>query len=168
MPTPITGRQNVVLSLALGALALSAATLLNAQAAADPRTGVWEEQRTSTHFESIRRVVEDAPGGMTRMIINAKLDEPNRQHVDFRCDGKPYPILAANGSHTGMTYSCHRAGSRGLDSVIATQGASVGVETTVSEVVSEDGKRLSMTISAGTPDHRVEQTRREFVRQASN
>jgi hypothetical protein len=154
---------NIVLST-FAAFGLGAAALVNAQSAADPRTGVWEEQRTSTHFDSIRRVVEEAPGGMTRMVINARLDEANRQHVIFRCDGKPYPILAANGSRTGMTYSCRSTGSRALESVIAVQGAPVGVETGVREVVSEDGKALSMNIAVRTPDGHVENTRREFMR----
>lgn len=151
--------------LSLCTLGLAATAVLNAQEDVDPRIGVWEEQKTSTHFESIRRVLENIPGGMTRMVVNAKVDAANRQHVDFRCDGKQYPLLSASDRPTGVMYSCRRAGNRVVESSLTSVGVPASLDTAVREVVSDDGQTLTMSITPGAGKMRIEESQRHFVRQ---
>ena len=193
VPMMKTGRQDVARVAALGvaprlharacigaalcALGLGAAASLNAQGAADPRIGAWDETRTSTDYQSLLRVFEHLDNGMTRMYVNAKLLEPNRWHVDFKCDGKKYRTLTHDDRFTGITYSCRQTGTRTIESSFTYGAADAGVDMrwtekdrtsgTWTETVSADGKRYTTTGVSKLKNGQTRESRRDFVRRES-
>jgi hypothetical protein len=192
-PTMKTGRQDVARVAALGvaprvharacigaalcALGLGAAASLNAQGAADPRIGSWDEVKGSTDYQSLLRVFENLDNGMTRMYVNAKLLEANRWHVDFKCDGRKYRTLTHNDRFTGTTYSCRQTGARTIESSFTYGAADPGVDVhwvekdrtsaTATETVSADGKRYTTVVVSRSSNGQARQSRRDFVRRAS-
>jgi hypothetical protein len=183
-PNPVTGRPMPALNPAAGGIApMKVAGVLNAAATAtssvqmgsDPRIGTWEEQRVSDDFDSLRRVIAPADGGRLRLIVNAKLLEVNRWHVDFSCDDTQYRILTQDGKFTGVTYSCRRTGPRNFQFSTTRTAADPGVTLAASstresirsagtEIVSEDGKRYSIAATLTFADGHQRLSRREFVR----
>ncbi len=158
----------------LGAVGLGVAATLNAQNQVDPRIGAWDELRTSSNFQSLRRVFEKLDNGMTRLVVNAKLLESNRWHVDFRCDGRQYPIVTQDNRSVGITYSCRQTGVRTFETTSTHEQADPGVALwgtaqdwttgTGTETVSADGESYT---TAGTSHLTNGQTRagwRNYVR----
>ena len=154
-------------------LGLGAAATLNAQATADPRIGSWDELKTSSHYDSLLRVLEPLDNGMVRMYVNRKLLEQNRLHVDFKCDGAQYRFVTQDGRFTGTTYSCRRAGPGTIESLFTYGKAdpSVGTQPTedansarAKETVSADGKRFTIIIVSTLRNGQIRESRREFVR----
>jgi hypothetical protein len=156
-------------------LRVAATATSGVQTGSDPRIGTWEEQRVSNDFDSLRRVIAPADGGRLRLIVNAKLLEVNRWHVDFSCDDTQYRILAQDGKFTGITYSCRRTGPRKFEFSTTRAAADPGVmpaapnaresvRSVGTETVSEDGKRYSMAATLTFADGHQRLSHREFVR----
>jgi hypothetical protein len=165
---------NTFLGMVLGAIGLAAAATLNAQEAADPRLGSWDELRTSDNYDSLLRVFEKLDDGMIRMYVNAKLLEANRLHVDFKCDGQPYRMLTRAGGFTGTTTSCRRTGPRTFETIISRGQPDPGVDARLraqdlgsskgTETVSADGEHYSFVFVGRTISGQTRESRREFVR----
>ncbi len=159
---------------ALFAIALGTATTLNAQGGADPRIGSWDELQTSSHYDSLRRVLSNLDNGMIRLVVNDKLLEVNRWHVDFRCDGAQYRILNYGGKFVGITYACRRTGARTFETWFTYGPADPGVDQrgvvagrssgTGTEEVSADGRRYRTTGVARLANGTLEKAHREFSR----
>src|SRR5215472_14591176 len=77
---------------------------LNAQAR-DPRIGEWREDRTANSV-GLYNVFEDRGDGMIRYHIAHNLAPENRFYLDYRCDGKFYPIRNSQGIATDYSESC--------------------------------------------------------------
>ncbi|HEX3839076.1 MAG TPA: hypothetical protein VHW25_19125 [Steroidobacteraceae bacterium] len=161
--------------LLLFTLGVAASASSSAQEGSDPRIGTWEEQRISADFESLRRVIAPTGAGKLRLIVNAKLLEENRWHVDFSCDEDKYRILTQDGKFTGITYSCRRTGPRrfqfsttrtAADPAVAPVASKTRdwVRTAGTETISEDGMRHSMSATLTFADGHQRVSRREFVR----
>jgi hypothetical protein len=159
--------------------ALSAAFIrssaLNAQNASDPRIGSWDEQKTSTNYDSLLRVFAGAGNGMTRMIFNAKLLEVNRLHVDFSCDGTAYRVLTQDGRFSGLSYSCRRTGPRSFSFsskreaadpgvTVANGGSGNWVTASGTETVADDGRTYNTTAVLQFADGQTKQSGKQFVR----
>ncbi|HTC53194.1 MAG TPA: hypothetical protein VK700_14750 [Steroidobacteraceae bacterium] len=164
------------LSMTLPALvaAFIASGALNAQGLGDPRIGSWDEQKTSTDYDSLRRVFVSAANGMTRMIINAKLLQANQLHVDFNCDGSAYRVLTQDGRFSGLTYSCRHTAARSFDFSSKRGPADAGVTlahgtsgdwvtASGTETVSADGRTYETTAVLRFPDGHTRQSQRQFV-----
>lgn len=132
----------------------------------DPRLGTWEELRgQSADFQSLRRTFESLDNGLERMVVNAKLDAANRWHVDFRCDGRAYPMVRHDGTPVGQTVACRIKGEREFDITLVRNGESgPSATTTVHETVSGDGQRYVVVARMEGPDGQPRVVRREFVR----
>jgi hypothetical protein len=165
------------IAVTLCVLGFCAAAALNAREdAADPRIGSWEEQKTSTDYQSLRRVFENLGNGTTRMVVNAKLLEANRWHVDFKCDGAKYRTLTNDGKFTGITYACRRTGRLTFETSFTHGRADEGVELhwtpqdwtigTAVETVSADGTRYTTVLVRSLTNGQTREERREFVRRS--
>jgi hypothetical protein len=147
---------------------------LNAAEPPDLRLGAWQESRSSSEFQSLLRVFEDLGDGLQRMTVNAKLDEPNRWHVDFRCDGRSYRTVTRDGRYTGTRMSCRRSASRSYemgfvyeppDPGVTVPGAFQERTSAVSiESVSADGERYTTDITTTFVNGEKRTVRREFMR----
>jgi hypothetical protein len=161
-------------SAALCAIGLGAAASLNAQAAADPRIGSWDELKTSTHYDSLLRVFRYRDDGMIHMDVNAKLLEVNRWHVDFKCDGGKYRTLTYDDKFVGILYSCRRTGARSIESSFTREAADAGVNlrwvgtdwtsAVWTEEVSADGKNYHTSGLTRLTSGQVRKELRDFVR----
>jgi hypothetical protein len=160
-------------ALALCVFGLGTAPALSAQGESDPRIGSWDEQKTSTHYDSLLRVFERLDSGMTRMQVNAKLLEVNRWHVDFKCDGRKYRTVTNDGKFVGITYSCRRTGARTLESSFTYGPPDAGVGQLVqadwtsgtwTEEVSADGASYKTMGVTKLGNGQVREDHREFVR----
>jgi hypothetical protein len=159
---------------ALALLAVGLCAGLNAAEPTDPRIGAWQETRSSGEFQSVLRVFEDLGDGLQRMTLNAKLDEPNRWHVDFRCDGRSYRAVTRDGRYTGTRMSCRRSASRSYEMSFVYESPEPGVviaglskerRSAVSiESVSADGERYTTDITTTFIDGETRTVRREFIR----
>ena len=158
----------------LALLGLGLCAGLNAGEPADVRLGAWQESRSSGDFQSLLRVFEDLGDGLQRMTVNAKLDEPNRWHVDFRCDGKSYRALTRDGRYTGTRMSCRRSASRSYEMSFVYEPPEPGVviaglpkerRSAVSiESVSADGERYTTDVTTTFVNGEARTVRREFIR----
>lgn len=160
----------------LGLVVLGFALCAGANAAvpADLRLGAWQESRSSGDFQSLLRVFEDLGDGLQRMTVNAKLEEPNRWHVDFRCDGRSYRTVTRDGRYTGTRMSCRRSASRSYEMSFVYEPADPGVplaglpqdrRSAVSiESVSADGERYTTDVTTTYLNGETRTTRREFIR----
>lgn len=166
-----------ILSMAIAAFAavLFAAGALAAQSLDDPRIGSWDEQKTSTDFDPLLRVFVDAGGGKIRMIVNARLLEANRWHVDFKCDGAVYRVFTQDRRFAGVTYSCRRTGARSFTFstqrlppdpgvTVAVGAAGEWLSTTGTETVSSDGRTYDTTAVLTFTDGHRKQSNKQFVR----
>lgn len=166
-----TGRRSWGSAAALGLILWAVA---DAAELADPRLGVWQESRSSGNFQSLLRVFEDLGDGLQRMTVNAKLEEADRWHVDFRCDGKLYRTVTRQGRYTGTSMSCRRSASRSYemsfvyeppDPGVPLAGLSQDRRSAVSiESVSADGERYTTDLTTTFLNGETRTTRREFVR----
>ena len=162
------------ISFALCVLGFGAATALNAQQDADPRIGSWEEASTSADYQSVRRVFENLANGMIRMVVNAKLLEANRWHVDFKCDGEKYRIVRQDLKFTGITYACRRTGARAFETAFTYGEPDAGVSWhgiakdrttgTWVETVSPDGQKYTTVGVSRLTNGQTREERRDFVR----
>jgi hypothetical protein len=185
-----TGRQEVARVAALGrvprmhfrlwigvglcATGLAAAAIVNAQSAADPRIGSWDEVKNPIHYDSLLRVFKYLDNGMIHMDVNAKLREVNRWHVDFKCDGGRYRTLTYDGKFVGITYSCRQTGARRIDSAFTREEAEAGVElgsiqtdwtsSAWTEEVSADGMKYRTNGVTRLTNGQVRYDHRDFVR----
>jgi hypothetical protein len=85
-----------------------AACLLTASVNAqqrDPRIGEWRENRTANSV-GLYNVFEDLGDGMIRYHNAHNLAPQNRLYLDYRCDGKFYPIRNYQGVATDFSQSC--------------------------------------------------------------
>jgi hypothetical protein len=151
------------------------ATAAPGEGGSDPRIGTWVEQQISADFDSLLRVFELPGTGKTRMILNAKLLEANRWHVDFSCDGSKYRVLTQDGKFSGIMYSCRRTGPRTFEFAstrgVADAGAAAGTSGTGDwrsaaghETVSDDGKSYATTAVLSFADGHKRTSRRQFIR----
>jgi hypothetical protein len=172
--TPLMCLRAGLVSL-LCAMAAAAPATSSAQEGSDPRLGHWDERRISDDFDSLLQVFEPAGTGKIRLIVNAKLLEANRWHVDFSCDGSKYRMLTQGGKFTGITYSCHRTGPRSFEFASTRGPADPGVSTlglragdwtiaTGTETVSDEGKRYATTAVLSFADGHKQTRRHEFIR----
>jgi hypothetical protein len=171
-------RAQAWIGVVLGAVGLGVAGTLNAQNQADPRIGAWDEQRTSTDFQSLRRVFQKLDNGMTRMIVNAKLLEANRWHVDFRCDGRRYRTVTQDNRFVGITYSCKQTGVRTFETAFTHEPPDPGVNLwatpqdwktgTGSETVSADGESYTTVGTSHLTNGQTREGRRDYVRRHDN
>jgi hypothetical protein len=169
MSRTLRGFRSVLVLLGVGLCAG-----LNAAEPADPRIGAWQESRSSGEFQSLLRVFEDLGDGLQRMTVNAKLDEPNRWHADFRCDGKSYRTVTRDGRYTGTRMSCRRSASRSYEMSFLYEspdpgvpGAALSLErrSAVSiESVSADGGRYTTDVTTTFVNGETRTVRREFIR----
>src|SRR6266853_696505 len=90
------------LGLILAACLLTAS--VNAQQR-DPRIGEWREERTANSV-GLYNVFEDLGDGMIRYHNAHNLAPQNRLYLDYRCDGKFYPIRNYQGVATDFSQSC--------------------------------------------------------------
>jgi hypothetical protein len=167
-------RPQAWIGAALGAVALGVAATLNAQNQVDPRLGAWDELKTSTDFQSLRRVFEKLDNGMTRMVVNAKLLEANLWHVDFRCDGRPYRTVTQDNRFVGITYACRQTGARTFETSFTHEPPDPGVDPrataqdwttgTGKETISADGESYTTVGTYHLPNGQTREGRRDYVR----
>jgi beta-lactamase regulating signal transducer with metallopeptidase domain len=94
-----------VMILTAGLLAVS----FNAQQR-DPRIGEWRED-SYPNAVGLYMIYEDLGNGMIRVHTAENLAPRNRLHQDFRCDGKFYPSVDAEGVPTGISTGCTVVGA---------------------------------------------------------
>ncbi|MET0292177.1 MAG: hypothetical protein ABW136_07395 [Steroidobacteraceae bacterium] len=133
----------------------------------DARLGRWEEVKgVSGDYQSIRRTYESLGGGLTRMVVNDKLDAIHQWHVDFRCDATRYEILGHDDRPVGQYLTCRRRGERVFEMSLVRTGPWMGKVdiTRVHESVSDDGERMNVVAFSRRPDGNEKVVYREFNR----
>lgn len=126
------------------------------------RIGAWLEVADSSHLgydmpPGLRRF-ERLPGGMTRAYA---ADGTTGSTVDFRCDGRDYPIRA-DGAGPASTFAC-TAVDRWTNRYVTKRTDGSGIVTDSTESVSPDGKTLELFVNR--PDAgQTTGTRRTFSR----
>lgn len=103
--------------------------------ARDPRIGTWI-QKAAPGTPAVRQSFEDLGDGRIRLRLAGLAAEA-------RCDGKPYPLMNAEGRPAGATYSCRVTGPRSVDYVYTQNGREPWTTSTGTETVSADGNTLT-------------------------
>src|SRR5690349_13470101 len=102
------GKIRCLLHATSGFLVVLAACPLNPNGNAqlrDPRIGEWREDHTASSV-GLYNVFEELENGMIRYHIAHNLAPENRLYLDYRCDGRFYPIRNSQGIATDFSESC--------------------------------------------------------------